>query len=249
MKKQKGLSPIAIILLAVLVIGGYLVYSGKISLNQKSTTSSSQKEDKVAATSPTTNTLPVDWTYQASTDCSVESPIPPKKEPYYESNGLFWDFPRGVIYPNLLSKFPNGYEQHKQANTWYTTEEAASGQVLSAVSVSCIPNANNIDNQEMMIIFKAGLQKYNEKDNTVRMEASRYTIQSQQEVIRWSQKVIDLTMSEYYQNPGGQPYPNTVKYTLFTTPKFIYEVRILGTTENSFVKDTAKKIFDNLKFQ
>jgi hypothetical protein len=55
-------------------------------------------------------------------------------------------------------------------------------------------------------------------------------------------------MVEYYSNPGGQPITNSIEYTMFTTPKYIYEVRVMGATDNSFVKETARKIFDNLQF-
>lgn len=207
-----------------------------------------------AISSPTSDTNLKNWTYKTYADCSVEFLVPPKKDPYYDpqnNQGRFWDFPRGVISPNLLSKFPNKYGQYKQANAWFAAEGEASGQIAAAVSVSCIKNTNNINNQGMVDILKEGLDKYNKNDTYDPMTADKYTIQSSNEVIRWDKQVVDLTMSEYYQNSGGEPFTNTVEYTIFTTPKFIYEVRIFKSlaVNKDFINETAQKIFDNLKFQ
>ena len=200
---------------------------------------------------PTTqaSSLPTRWSYKSDT-CGVKFAIPPKEKPFYEGNdGRFWDFPRGAPYPNLLSKLLKGNEEYKQAATMYVAETEASGYISSAIVVSCVQNTNVVDNQGMLSLLNSGIQKYNSENNTERMDASKYTIQSTKEANRWNKKVIDIVVSEYFPNSGGQPITNSVEYTMLATPQYIYEVKIFGATTDSFVKEIAKKIFDNLIFE
>lgn len=217
----------------------------------------------ISPTNQLVSTLPSGWSYKDNGECGVEFAIPPKADPYYKpydpnrqpsvtddtGSGRFWDFPRGGVYPNLLSKFQNGYEQHKQANTMYAAEQEASGYVSSAVSVSCILNEGNLNNQNMLSTLKTRLQEYNQETGEKGMQADSYTIQTSKETNRWGHTVLDLAVSEYFKNSGGQPFTNSVQYTMFTTPKYIYEIKVFGASENSFVKETATKIFDNFLFQ
>lgn len=195
-------------------------------------------------------TLPTGWSYKSDA-CRVRLAIPPKEKPYYEGNdGRFWDFPRGASYPNLLSKLLKGNEEYKQVATMHASASEASGYISSAVEVSCVRNTGSVDNQGMLSLLNSGIQKYNSENNTERMEASKYTVQSTKEVNRWNKKVVDITASEYFSNSGaGQPFTNSVEYTMLTTPQYIYEVKVFGDTTDSFVKETAKKIFDNLVFE
>lgn len=263
------------IVLACFVVfgfGGY--YLGKQSSTYQSNLNNTQNQLSPTASpesnSPTTaptnqqdSKLPSGWSYKDNGECEVKFAIPPKTEPYYipydpnrkpsvtddAKSGRFWDFPRGAAYPNLLSKFPNGYENHKQAIAGYATADEASGYVSSAVSVSCIPNGGNLNNQSMLNTLKSKLQEYNQETGEKGMQADSYMIQSIKETNRWGHVVLDLTVSEYFKNSGGQPFTDPVQYTIFTTPKYIYEIKIFGASENSFVKETANKIFDNLSFQ
>lgn len=273
---QKGFFPIIIgVIILVLVVGAGAYYLGQQS--SKKTQSSEQQQTitnpTTAPTQPSSSTntvttepatsLPSGWTYKSNGECAVKFAIPPKQAPYYqvpdpnrqpsvtndEGSGRFWDFPRGAVYPNLLSKFPNGYDGHKQVPTMYASAEEASGYVSSAVIVSCLPNSGNLTNATMLNTLKTKLQEYNQEGGEKGMQASTYTIKTSNEVNRWNQKVYDLVVAENFANPGGQPITNNVEYTMFTTPKFIYEVRVMGATENAFVKETAKKIFDNLRFE
>lgn len=264
-----GLTVLTLILLGTTIFFAYQNYQLKNQL-LLAPTSTPDNNGEVSTptvtptsdeTTETTSLIPSGWTLQNNGECAVKLPIPPKEEPFYKpydpnkqpsvtadvGSGRFWDFPRGVVYPNLLSKLPNGYETHKQTPTAYATEAEASGYVSSAIIVSCIPNTNSVDNQEMLNMLNQGLQNYNQ-ENTERMGATRYTIKSSKETNRWNNNVYDFTMSEYFKNPGGQPFTNSVEYTMFATPSFIYEIRIMGATNDSFVKDTAQKIFDNLQF-
>lgn len=255
MNKQNGLSPIAVLVIIAFLIGGYFIYQSKSTSPSQQAINPTPTSTNKVINNHEDSTLPKDWNYKEYTDCSVVFLIPPKKDPYYDpqdnqNQGRFWDFPRGSIWPNMLSKFSSEYGQYKQANAWYAAEEEASGQVASAVSVSCIENINKIDNQALIAELRKGLEKYNKNDvNT--MEADEFTIKSSKEVTRWGKQVVDLTMSEYFQNSGGEPFTNTVEYTVFTTPKFIYEVRIFKSlaVNKNFINETAQKIFENLIFQ
>lgn len=208
-------------------------------------------------------TLPSGWTHKSNSECAVMFGIPPKSDPYYKpydpnrqpsvtddaGSGRFWDFPRGCSYPNMLSKFPNCYEQHKQASTMYAAEDEASGYISSAVIVSCIPNTTNLNNQSALSSLKNYLQTYNQDTGEKGMEANTYTVSSSKETNRWGLPVLDLTVSEYFSNPGGQPVTNSVQYTMLATPDYIYEVKVFGASTDSFVKQTAQQIFNNLKFE
>lgn len=262
-----------VFLILIVGIGAYYLGQQTSKKTQPSGQEQSVTNPSTAPTQPSSSvntvttepapSLPSGWTYKSNGECAVKFAIPPKQAPYYqipdpnrqpsvtndEGSGRFWDFPRGGVYPNLLSKLITGNQEYKQAPTMYATVEGASGYVSSGVIVSCIPNSSNLNNLSMLNSLKSKLQEYNNGTSEKGMQASKYTIKTSNEVSRWNQKVYDLNMSEYYSNSGGQPVTNSVEYTMFTTPKFIYEVRVMGATDNAFVKETAKKIFDNLVFE
>lgn len=252
--------------------GGYYLWKQSINSQQYTNNGQSQliptatPEPNTPTATPTSqqfSSLPTGWSYKNNGECGVKFAIPPKVDPYYKpydpnrqpsvtddtGSGRFWDFPRGIISQNLLSRFSSKEEDHKQANAWYATTEEASGYVSSAVSVGCIPNRDNLNNQSMLSTLKTKLQEYNTITKEEGMQADSYTIQTSKESNRWGHPVLDLTISEYFKNSGGQPYTNSVPYTMFTTPKYIYEIKVFGASENSFVKQTATKIFDSLLFQ
>jgi len=207
--------------------------------------------------------LPSGWSYKTNNECGVKFAVPPKMPPYYQvsdpngppsvtednGSGRFWDFPRGAVYPNLLSKLMTGGEEYKQATTMYATADEASGYVSAAVVVSCLPNTNNLNDLSALNTLKAKLQAYNQDTGEKGMGASLYTIKSSNEVSRWGNKANDLSVTEDYSKPGAEPFSDTVEYTIFTTQKFIYEVRVMGASNDQVVKDTAKQIFQNLSFE
>ncbi len=206
--------------------------------------------------------LPTGWSYKSDV-CGVRFPIPPKEKPYYtpydpnkpanvtgeENSGRFWDFPRGGLSPNLLSKFVSGNQEYKQAPTMYASASEASGYISQAVIVSCFNNFGENDNQAMLNTLKLKLEEYNQGTGEKGMQANKYTVQSSKDVNRWGKSVVDLVVSEYFENSGGQPTTNLVSYTMFTTPQYIYEVRVFGMTTDSFIKETAQKIFNGLVFE
>jgi len=251
---------ISLIVLLISTTGvlGYKYYELKQQLDNQQSTPLSSPQLVTSSPAPVTSPnldesdIPDDWSYQTNGECAVNFPIPPKIKPYFqprdpnsqpsvtneEGSGRFWDFPRGVVYPNLLSKVAQ-YESTKQAGTVYATVDEASGYVSQAVSVSCAPNSKFNNNADLISALSLAIDEYNKSDKEKGMQPNTYTITSQKSVNRWNKQVTDLVVAEGNQNS---------EYTLFITPQYIYEVRVFGATQDNFVQKTAQKIFDNLKF-
>lgn len=202
--------------------------------------------------------LPKDWIYKSNNKCNVNFAIPPKKEPYYYSadpdglvkqspgsevgSGRFWDFPRGSVFPNLLSKLPTWDDSNLdiQAVTMFASPEEASGYVAQAVVVSCISNFQKLSNSQIVSILSTEIAKHNESPEDKGMQPSKYTIREINESQRWGRNVLDLLIDE-----DG----NMVEYTIFGDSKYIYEVKVWGETKDYSVKQVAREIFDLLKFE
>lgn len=264
-KKKAPLLLISFIVLLLSVTGvlGYKYYEVKQQLdNQQPSVSTPLPSPQLVVTSPTpvespqleTPKIPANWVYKADQECNTQFPIPPREKPYIdEQSSMFWDFPRGAIYPIMLSKIIQddniqNNPSFSQSNTMYASEMAASGYIPAAVSVSCVKNTTNLNNQSMLKLLEENLQKYNSQNNSERMEAGSYTISSSKTIDKWGQSVVDLKISEYYQNSGGEPYTKQTESIIFATPTYLYEIKVFGMTEEAFVIDTANQIFDNLKF-
>lgn len=200
------------------------------------------------------DSLPSGWSYKDNGECGVKFAIPPKLEPYYipydpnrqpsvtdeMGSGRFWDFPRGASYPNLLSKVFLVNQEYKQAITAFVAPEETSGYISQAVAVSCIPNNGRFaDNNAFIATLTAEIEKYNKSTGEKGMQPSTYKIKSNTAGSRWSQSIVDLIVTEDSIDTS---------YTMFVTPQYIYEVKLFGETTNAFIKDTARKIFDSLKF-
>lgn len=254
-----------VIIVCFMTIGFIGYYLGKKSLNYQQDKNITQSQ-LTPTTIPKLNTavvdpanqqadsLPSGWSYKDNGECGVRFAIPPKLEPYYTpydpnrllsvtdymGSGRFWDFPRGGSYPNLLSKVLLVNQEYKQAITMFVAPEEASGYISQAVVVSCIPNNSRFANNSALISsLTAEIDKYNKSTGEKGMQASTYKIKSNIMVSRWSKGVVDLIVAEDSVD---------TLYTMFVTPQYIYEVKLFGETTNVFVKDTAKKIFENLSF-
>lgn len=247
-------------------LGGYFLGSQSLNnkqavVEQKNSPVSTPTPEVVSAPNGEDNqqlsSLPSGWTYKSNGKCDVEFAIPPKKEPYYypadpsrapsvineQGSGRFWDFPRGGVYPNLLSKLPSWDDTNFdiQAVTMFASPEEASGYVSQAVVVSCIPNNGQYStNSQLLSILNSKLNEYNASTEEKGMQSSTYIVKTNTQTQRWGQGVVDLVITEGSSN---------IEYTMFVTPKNIYEVKMFGATEDSFVRQTAKQIFDNLRFE
>ena len=123
----------------------------------------------------------------------------------------------------------------------YASTEEASGYISQAVIVSCIPNSGRYtDNSALNVSLSAELDKYNASTGEKGMQASTYKIKSKNSLMRWGKSVLDLVVTENTAD---------VKYTIFVTPQYVYEIKVFGGTSDSFVKETAQKIFDGLSFE
>lgn len=248
----------------VIGFGGY--YLGKQPSTSQENSNNIQGQANPAATPETSiptafptdvqqvASLPSGWGYKDNGECGVKFAIPPKEIPYYypvdpnrqpsvtneQGSGRFWNFPRGGSYPNVLSKILLPNQEYKEATTMFASPEEASGYISQAVAVSCIPNNGRFaNNSALTTSLAAEIDKYNKSTGEKGMQASTYTIRSNTPKTRWNRNVMDLIATEDTTD---------VSYTMFVTPKYIYEVKVFGATSDSFVKDTAKKIFDYLVF-
>lgn len=243
--------------------GGY--YLGKQSSNSQQYTNNGQSQliptaspepgtPTATPTSQQVSSLPTGWNYKNNGECGVKFAIPPKETPYYypvdanrqpsvtneQGSGRFWDFPRGGSYPNLLSKILLPNQEYKQAITMFVSPEEASGYISQAVAVSCIPNNGRFaNNNALTSSLTTEIDKYNKSTGEKGMQASTYTIKSNTPKTRWGKSVVDLIVTEDTVD---------VSYTILVTPQYVYEVKVFGATSDASVRDTAKKIFDNLGF-
>lgn len=207
--------------------------------------------------------LPDGWSYKSNGQCGVELAIPPKAEPYYypenpntvptsvtDERGSFWDFPRGYVYPNMLSKFNNLGAEWKDATAMFAHESGAGGgYIAQAVVVSCIPNNGQINsNEQLLAALNSGLRNFNDSTDSAGMEADNYSIMSSNQTLRWGKEVIDLVISGDYFVNYAEPFAVEENYTMLFTPDFIYEIVVVGDTDNDFVKETGMEIFNNIRF-
>lgn len=236
--KNSWFVPVLITFLLTAFIFGYVGYVKGLKM-QKTV----QPSTKVMPENK--SSLPLEWTYKSNGECGVQFGIPPRKSPYTTENPgypeNFWDFPRGGSYPNLLSKLLLGNEEYKQASTMYVSEIDAGDVIPQAVVVSCIKNNNRFaDNSQLISTLQLQLKNFNNIKGEKGMEPSAYIIENNQTVNRWGVQAIDLIVDE-----DGRKIP----YTIFVTPDYIYEINVFGNTNDQFVIETAKKIFENLKFE
>ncbi len=244
-------TPWILIFLIVFLAGvasyfGFQTYQLRQEINKQTDDNSSDTEIVVFSPSPldspqpSTATLPSGWKYTTADSCDVSFAIPPKQKPYLgATDSRFWDFPRGATYPNMLAKVVS-YESIKQAVTMYGSTEEASGYIAQSVSVSCSANNGQFaNNTDLVSKLTTAINKHNQSTAEKGMEANTYTITTQKISERWSQQVIDLTVQEDSR---------LAQYTIFVTPKYIYEVKLFGDSDDSFIKQTGKQIFDLLQF-
>lgn len=254
------------IILACFVVfglGGYILgkRSSTYQSNLNNFTSESNPTAVPESSTPTTvptnqqvDNLPPGWSYEENGECGVKFAIPPKQIPYYypvdvnrspsvnekQVSGRFWNFPRGSASPDLLSKVLIPPQKYKQAITMYASGKEGGGYIYQAVAVSCISNNKRFaDNNALIESLTTELDKYNKLTGEKGMGASTYTIKNNTPTIRWGKSVVDLTVTED---------TNDVRYTMFVTLQYIYEIKVFGAASDSFVKETARKIFDNLVF-
>jgi hypothetical protein len=185
---------------------------------------------------------PDGWEYKTS-ECAVEFPIPPKEE----GNGRFWDFPRGAVYPNMLTKIDG--TPYKQAIAMYASEEEASGYIDSAVAVSCMINGDGFSNGDLSTWLEERLKEYNESESEKGQEAQKYNLISKDLINKWGKEVWEFKVEEEFKNDGGDPFTLENTYYLFSTMDYIYELRMLGASEDDTVRETASKILNGLQFK
>ncbi len=236
-----------LLIIAISISGAIGFYLGKQSIQNSDV--DENEVDLSIDIEKKTESLPAGWEYKVAAECSVSFPVPPRSNPYIDStDGSFWQFSRGGVYPNMLSKL-NAWnsDSYKRATMMFSPEDAeGSGYIPSAVSVTCLPNVTKLDNDALLENLNDGIARYNADDGEKGLQAENYSIVSSIKILRWGQEVVDLTVKE---GSSESTSDNLYSYTIFATSDYLYEVRIFQETEDSFVRDTAQKIFNHLVFQ
>lgn len=251
--KSKGFTVLALLLIVFLVISvitvSYLYSVNKNIINEPVREGGADDFTNPNFT-PTTiaddevNEIPDGWLEKEGVNCPSIFSIPPRKAPYV-LEGRFWDFPRGSVYPKMLSKLGESYVQDV---TMFATPDESSGFTYSWVMVACMEtDFKSLD--QMVENLEESIIKYNQ-NNDEQMEADTYTIKSAKKSNRWGMDTIELTVDEYYKNSGGDPFTKTNTYYLFIKNNMLYEVSKFGYEGgDKFVQETKDKIFDNLRFK
>ena len=104
----------------------------------------------------------------------------------------------------------------------------------------------------MIKLFEKGIAEYNKEIDEIgpayRYTADRYTIRKVEEITKWNQEVLLFHVDAYYNDAYGEPTTFVEVYTAFTTPEFIYEVNRISHSQDTFIKDTIRLMYDNIRF-
>lgn len=251
----------------ILILSAFFTYIQYSNINKNSLPATAINPTITKAPTPITSTpssdplvteevsdqLPEGWVYKSDGRCDIQIPVPPQKEPYTHpldperptnpssltddvGSGRYWDYGRGVFWPDLLGLLPNGEENYQQVAITYASPEEASDYTSAAVVVSCVPNTKQYNDTQALSALKESIYDYNLNSGDKGMRPSTYEITSEVETTRWGVNVIDIDLKE----------SNSV-YMFFTTPNYIYEIRSIGESTDSFVRETSDKILMNLK--
>lgn len=187
------------------------------------------------STRPSTS-LPSDWTYQKSTACNTSFPIPPKKEPYLTTtlpstgatndNNRFWKLSENTESELFLFKDDSSLN-------YAPTEEASLGNGYNpgSVSIFCTRNNETLTNGQLVSTLEAYI-KSNNYD---------FKLLNKRNLNKWNIDVVAV-------NIQGGMFGEADDVYFFNIGNRSYFVTYSSQSENQVVKDTTKKIFDNLQF-
>ncbi|MCX8009217.1 MAG: hypothetical protein N3A54_06000 [Patescibacteria group bacterium] len=193
------------------------------------------------------------WTYKNHAGCKVSFPIPPKKPPFYlslsgqsqentmQEGEYWWDInERSGIYPAMISMILPEDQKYTQSVVLFHDHDRlyGSGYIPQAVVVSCMMNNQRFeDNDDLVSALKIAVDNYNQSE--LKPQVQFYAINEATAITRWGKSVVDILVQEDSA---------TVSSTMFVTPDYVYEVRIVGEMNESSVNNTARTIFENIVF-
>ncbi len=260
--KQRYILAVLIGVIALCIVvgsGGY--YLGRKNQNNRPVIVSSLAPTSIqislTPTKPAEESTPTmlpDWKYETDSECGVTMPIPPAESPYITSSigehdmdaGHIWILTHAGAYPELIAKVADTYESiHTYAAMFGSTKRSlGSGYISSMVTVHCAPNSNGYNNDQLVTVLKEKLNEYNKIPHQSEhgKQPDRYVLTSVIDGKRWGQNVVDIQFDEV-SDTGEKVSKNN---TMFSTPTHIYQINIDGQSQNSFIKETAQKIFENL---
>lgn len=180
--------------------------------------------------------------------------------------GVYWMYPgQGAISPELLVHLPqfvydpavrnsnpsDGDEVNYKSELIMLSapDWGGSGYIPGALAVQCMQNTQNLSNAALVDELTRAFDSYNKKKPEFLDGADSYTIKEVKYEQKWGKEILLLTIDEYYKNGGGKPFTMTETHTMFATPKYIYEIQSISMAPETFLRDTVKVMFDNLKFE
>lgn len=180
-------------------------------------------------------------------DCNMSFAIPPQEEPYFypedlddpslvtedKGSGRYWDIPRGSMWPAILYLLDYSTEEIKQMNTMFASPKDASGYISAAVSVSCVDNNGNLDNNSLSESLRKEVNTYNANKEAIGMMPEYYTVDEITEITMWGKPALLVRL-------------NDTEYYVFTTTEKIYVIQKIVGSDDKFVQQTAEDILNNL---
>lgn len=242
MCNEKGNSLIMGIIIGFLIAGGLFA---AYTLGTKTGSTTTQTNDVSPAPSlmtvttplPEADTLPEKWSLQKSSNCNIAIPLPPKEAPYITPNttqsemdsGAFWQIEERDNSADSQSLFK------KSISTFYRNPNAlGSGYIAGIVSVQCSTNTSGLSTDDL---FKSYENWFNSLGNSDIVQISNKRVST-----KWGRSVWEV----YHK--GGM-YDELNPQYFFATPTHIYSINQTSMSQDSFVKETTNKIFENLTFQ
>jgi len=227
------LTGMIVLVLILLASTGYLAFQ-----NYQLRKEISQLQASPSPTPVPISGVPNDWTSQKSTPCNLEIAFPPKKEPYYipedqstppavNDEGSFWQFREDL---GKLFMFDYG------VTVIFSHPEAASGYIPAAIDIFCSPNKDKLNTAQLNYQLDTYLIEIASGD-----PETSISLKSTKDSRRWGKEIKELTFT------GGMFNPEQ-NYYLFATTDYIYLITKIVQSPSTFVKETADKILDSLKF-
>ncbi|OHA59918.1 MAG: hypothetical protein A2589_02675 [Candidatus Vogelbacteria bacterium RIFOXYD1_FULL_46_19] len=174
------------------------------------------------------NSLPPDWTYQSSTICQVDLPLPPQTETYTTDRGEYWRFQE-----NPQS---NQFFTHNAVVILQNPELGGSGYIAGAVIVSCQPNTENLSSTELASSYA----DYLATQGASAPAEAQITLNINRTTRLWGENVVVASLAGGLFNPAEEIF-------IVATPTTNYVIAKPAHSTDDFVRTTTNQIFEGLK--
>lgn len=180
-----------------------------------------------------------DWNYKTSSECNIQIPIPPNKEPYsipdeetvgVNDEGAFWQYREGLSQQFLFNHMVRAI---------IVQPDAASGYVPGAVDIFCADNTQGFTTEALVEDVENTLKEVFNPE--VSEPAVKITLTNKRLGNMWGLPV-------YIANFEGGMYGDEDYYFLATDSN-IYMIKKVFMSKNQNIIDATEKVFENIKFK